>query len=480
MQENKTNEEEVSKKVSPKYVLALILFFAVGLGMGLFARWHKQIALTEEHSTTDLSRFEEVYQMISDDWVDANENSELNLESAAIKGFLENIGDPHTTYFTAEQLAEFTSMVDGSFAGIGVTYSLREDGGLISSVMEETPASKAGILPGDKLVAVDGKSILGLSNADVKAMVTGDAGTKVVLTILRDGQSFDVEVIRQKIDSSVTYEKRDGNIGYLDINTFGDLTDQSVKKALEFFKAEGVETIVIDLRDNTGGYLSAVQNVLSLFIPKDVVVFSMQEKSGPQTDFRSLSDENFTFNHGYVLTNKETASASEVMAGALNELLEYQLVGTTTYGKGTAQTQIMLSDMSSVKYTYAKWFLPSGKCINGIGLIPDLEVDAPSLADFYNIILKDDETLSYDLVSQKVADMQHMLVTLGYETGRVDGYFDEQSVEALKAFEKDHGLVVDGIYAAQDNNELVSALIAYFADPSHDACYQRVLKEIGA
>lgn len=478
MEEKQMIEKRNERPNKSKQALQLVAVLFLGICLGLFMRWGSRNNGISQVSSTNLSRFDSVYEMISESWVDANGNKDLNLESAAIKGFLENIGDPHTMFFTNEQLQEFTSQLQGSFAGIGVTYSMTEKGGLISSVMENTPAIEAGILPGDIFTAVDGKSIIGLTSTEVKALVTGEEGTKVVLMILRDGEKMEITIVRKKIDSSVTYEKREGNIGYLDINTFGDMTDLSIEQALRFFKQHSIETIVIDLRDNTGGYLSSVQNILSLFLPKDTVLFSMQEKTGPIQSYRSLGKENYTFKQGYILVNGDTASASEVMAGALSELLDYQLVGKTTYGKGTAQRQLMLSDMSSIKYTYAKWLLPSGECINGVGLTPNIEVDAPSLSDFYNVVLEEGEELHYDMVDANIMNVQRMLTTLGYDTGREDGYFSDETKEALESFERDHGLEINGVYTSEDNNELISALIGYFANLEHDACYQKVLEEM--
>lgn len=476
MEDKDLIKQQQSKKHAAKHILQLVVMLGLGIWLGAFVRFGSRGNETSQ-SGTNLSRFQSVYDVIEDSWVDTNEKP-ADLETAAIKGFLENIGDPHTMYFTNEQLNDFTSAVEGSFAGIGVTYSMSDDGGHVSSVMEGTPASKVGIQPGDVFTAVDGKSVVGLTTNEVKDLVTGKEGSKVTLTVQRGSETLSFELIREMIDSSVTYEKRDNNIGYLDINTFGNLTDQSVKKALDFFTNNQVETIVIDLRDNTGGYLSSVQAVLSLFVEKGTTLFSMQEKNGPAQPFKALNDSHYTFKQGYILVNGETASASEVMSGALSQILDYQLIGKTTYGKGTAQTQMMLSDMSSIKYTYARWLLPNGQCINGVGLKPDFEIDAPALSDFYNVVLEEDEVLKYDMVSQKVADMQHMLTTLGFDTKRVDGYFDENTQQALMAFEDEHALDVDGVYDVEDNNELISTLINYFADPKHDACYQKVLEEM--
>lgn len=483
MNENKVEIREENKdlKTSPNHVLRLIGVLFLGICIGLFMRLGTRHNNTISSSTTDLSRFEEVYKTISDSWVDANDDKDLNLESAAIAGFLNSIGDPHTTYFTNEALQEFTSAVEGSFAGIGVTYTMRDEGGFISAILPDTPASQAGLMVGDVIVAVDDASIQGLTSTEVKKLVVGPEGTNVKISVTRDGSQLDFSVTRKKIDSSVIYDIRDNNgkkLGYLDINTFGDMTDQSVARALQNFKDSGVRDIVIDLRDDTGGYLSSVQNILSLFLPKGTKLFGMQEKEGPAQYYASTNDINYTFDRGYILVNGETASAAEVMAGVLSELLDYQLVGSTTYGKGTAQRQVMLSDMSSFKYTYAKWLLPSGNCINGIGLEPDISVDAISLSDFYTITLEDGQTLAVDSVSIQCAQFQQMLMTLGYDTGRNDGYFSEQTKLALQQFETDQGLTVDGIYDSSDNTELISAVVRYFNDVNHDACYQRVLEEL--
>jgi len=285
------------------------------------------------------------------------------------------------------------------------------------------------------------------------------------------------DITRKKIDSSVTYEIREDNIGYLDINTFGTMTDQSIEKALKYFKANQIDTLVIDLRDNTGGYLSSVQNVLSLFLKEGTVLFSIQEKNQKPIEFKSLNSNNYVFKQGYILTNGNTASASEVMAGALSEQLDYTLVGKTTYGKGTAQTQVMLTDLTSFKYTYAKWLLPSGNCVNGVGLAPDVLIDELELNDFFVLDFEEIDSLHYDLVGAHVADMQLMLETIGYEPGRTDGYFDRNTENALKDFEADHDLVVDGKLVKEDYTYLEQALVSHFSDLENDAAYQYILQE---
>jgi len=460
-----------------KHVLQLVSVLIVGIAMGLFIRVNfRSNTSIMPNASSNLGMFDAVYETIKDNWLNVSEE-EIDLQTAAVEGFLNNLGDPHTNYFTQEALQDFTSAVDGSFAGIGVTFSMTEKGGKISSVLQETPASEAGLEALDIIIKIDDTSILGMTANEVKELVTGKEGTSVKVTILRNGNEMTFDITRKKIDSSVTYEIREDNIGYLDINTFGTMTDQSIEKALKYFKANQIDTLVIDLRDNTGGYLSSVQNVLSLFLKEGTVLFSIQEKNQKPIEFKSLNSNNYVFKQGYILTNGNTASASEVMAGALSEQLDYTLVGKTTYGKGTAQTQVMLTDLTSFKYTYAKWLLPSGNCVNGVGLAPDVLIDELELNDFFVLDFEEIDSLHYDLVGAHVADMQLMLETIGYEPGRTDGYFDRNTENALKDFEADHDLVVDGKLVKEDYTYLEQALVSHFSDLENDAAYQYILQE---
>ncbi len=459
-------------------VIRLVLTFVLGVGVGMLIRFHGSNSLPSQNST-GLEQFDMVYQTISDNWLDAAGQEDLDLETAAIAGFIDRLGDPHTAYLSNEELESFTSAVDGSFAGIGVTYSMGHEGGVISAVIPDSPAAKAGILPGDILIAVDDQEIKDLSSDEVKALVVGEEGTAVKITVQRNREQLDFQIKRAKVDSSVSYEIRDHNIAFLDINTFGDMTTASIAKALDAFQNSKCQTIVIDLRDNTGGYLSSVTDILGLFVEEGETLFTMEDAKGDVTAYRSEEEQTYHFEHGYILVNQETASAAEVMSGVLQQLKDYRLVGKTTYGKGTAQTQFMMPDLSAVKYTYAKWLLPDGTWINNTGLTPDIEIHADGLNDFYNILFSDGEILTLDSVDAKTMEAQRMLKQLGYDVTRQDGYFDTQTQNALMAFEQDHGLTVDGSFDESDADALISALIAYYNDLSHDVWYQTCLKELG-
>lgn len=476
--QNEPDEKPEKEKIPPRAKLALmmVMILIVGLTAGYFI--HGNLAGDSSLDNGELSRFKSVYETIKDQWVNTTDNPDLDLETAAIEGFLNNLGDPHTNYFTVEGAQAFTDSMSGSYAGIGVAYRPLNSGALVTEVYGESPSY--GILEmGDIIVAAEGNSLEGLSSEEMANLIRGEAGTDITLTIERDGTYIDVVVTRKNLDSSVSYSVNevDGvKFGYMKITTFGDTTAETMKAGLDSFKSQGVEKIVIDLRSNGGGYLTAVRDMLSYFVPEGQLLFSLEEKSGPDVEYKSDSREKYMFKSGYILVDGETASASEVMAGCLQQTLGYQLIGTNTYGKGTAQTQRVLTDMSSYKYTYAKWNLPDGTNINGVGLTPDIQIDSVHLYDFMTFELE--EPLTYDMVKTEVIYMQKMLNTIGYDCGREDGYFSEQTSQALSQFESDHGLVADGQLTQEDNETLQAALVLYLNDKTNDVVYKAAVEEM--
>ena len=480
-QRQKQNEPETKPdkgKIPPKakLVLMMVAILVVGVTAGYFM--HGNLSGSNALDNGELSRFKSVYETIESQWVNTTDNPDLDLETAAIEGFLNNLGDPHTNYFTIEGAQAFTDSMSGSYAGIGVAYRPLSSGALVTEVYGESPS--AGILEmGDIIVAAEGHSLEGLTSEEMANLIRGEAGTEITLTIKREGKTMDVVITRQNLDSSVSYsvDEVDGvTFGYMKITTFGDTTAETVKEGLESFKNQGIEQIVLDLRSNGGGYLTAVRDMLSYFIPEGELLFTLEEKSGPALKYTSDDSEKYTFRAGYVLVDSQTASASEVMAGCLQQKLGYQLVGTTTYGKGTAQTQRVLTDMSSYKYTYAKWNLPDGTNINGVGLTPDIAVESAHLYDFMTFELS--SPLQYDSVSTEVAYMQMMLNTIGYDCGREDGYFSQETETALRQFESDQGLSVDGAFSQEDNEILQAALVLYLNNKNNDVVYQAAVEEM--
>ena len=332
---------------------------------------------------------------------------------------------------------------------------------------------------GDIIMQADGKDLANLDTDKVKEYVRGDDGTEVTLTVLSNKKISEIKVNRGALDTSSFYEirkQRNTSFGYIELSTFGTDTANQVEEALKSFKQANVQTLVLDLRDNGGGYLTAATDILDLFFSSDEVIYQLKEKNSAAKKYYASTDSKYEFVNGYILVNGNTASASELTAGALQSEKGYQLVGTTTYGKGSAQTQKTLSDGSVLKYTYAKWMIPNGTCINGKGLTPDIEVENVSLDGISTKDVK--ETLKVDCVNTRIKSMQKMLNILGYSADREDGYFSVATQDALKKFEADNDLTVDGEYSQNDKQMMIARMMIYINNHENDKQYEYLMKII--
>ncbi len=462
------------KRTEVKIIICLVLALIVGFAAGYSASSETTILGT----SNDLSKYNAVYGIIRDRWVDASD-SNSDLETLAIKGLVAALGDPHTAYLTYDEASIYTSSLDGEYEGIGVTFQLVDLGVLVTRVGLNSPAESAGLHVGDIITQADGNSLEGLTTTEIASLIRGEAGTTVTLTVLRDGKEKKYPVTRARVDGTCFGEIKefDGKkYGYVNITTFASSTADEMRKVLEYFKEHKIENLVIDVRDNPGGYLTSVQNILELFIAKDKIMFEVQKKDGSKVSYVAQNSDDFVFATGIILINENSASASEILAAALSQQENYTLVGKTTYGKGTAQDQVVLPDLSVLKYTYAKWLTPDGTCINGLGVEPDYEVDNVDLSDISNFDI--DEPLKYDQVSQNIIYMQKMLKVLGYNVDRTDGYFSTMTRTALQKFESDNNLTQDGVLSSEDKAILVSKLLAYANADAQDYQMHKVLSLI--
>lgn len=460
-------------KKGPIYVLICLICFVVG-GVGGYFIHGFQI----NKNKTVSSVYDEIAQIIESDFLDTSD-SKTSLQERMLNGMVYALGDPYSSYLSPEQSQALGVSINGTFEGIGITFTMVDDGAIVLDVYQNTPAANAGLLSGDIITHIEGTSIAGYSADKVKEMIQGEKQSTVQLRVLRNGESKEIKATRQNVDTSVASSImtiKNQSVGYLRIVTFGENIAETIEKILKDMKEKKVEKIVIDLRDNSGGYLNAAQNILDLFVPKGQVLFSLQNKDGNSEEYKATSREKYVFEKGYVLVNDQTASASEVLSAGLKENLGYQLVGETTYGKGVAQTQVTLSNGSVLKYTHEKWLTPHGTWINGTGLEPDYQIDAMSINDFHIGEMK--KSYQYDDVDDNVAYMQEMLNELGYKTDRQDGYFSHQTTEALKTFEKDYQLTQDGIYSTQDRLILLSALTYHLYQETDDVYLEKIAQLI--
>ncbi len=465
---NKKKNHIAEVVVSIGIVLALIIGFLSGYGLANY-RQDKQPQVHQ-------SVYDEVLEILKKTWLDV-EDREINYDALSIQGLLKELNDPYSDYYTRDEWIDYTSNVNGSVIGIGVSLRVIDQGGLITAVSEGSPAKTSGLVAGDIIIQVDGTPIKGMNATQIAKLIQGEEGVAVKIRYLHDAKEQEVDIVRRTIDGSCMYmirEEQGHRFGFIQVSTFGQMTAQRFKEALEMFKQADIKTLVIDLRNNTGGYLSAAEGILNLLLPKGQIMYYLEEKDKEAVAYRSDNADFYHFDQGYILVNDYSASASEVVAGALQEVLKYQLVGETTYGKGIAQINETLSDLSVIKYTYARWLLPSGKCIHKEGLIPDIEVEQIDTDDITTRNLEHD--LAYDSVDELTISLQKMLNMLGYGSLREDGYFDHATETALQQFESDQQLKVDGVYSNEDHDQLIVQVLLYLSE--HDVTYQKMLDSL--
>lgn len=300
------------------------------------------------------------------------------LEEGICKGYVSGLGDPYSAYYDEEETKEFLESSEGEYTGIGAVMTQNMDSGIITitHVYNDSPAQKAGIKDNDILYKVGEKKVTGVDLNDVVAEIKGEKGTKVSLTVLRgeEQDEITVEAVRDIVEiETVETKMLDDNIGYLAVSEFDSVTYDQYKKGLKELESEGMEGLVIDLRGNPGGNLSTVCDILDLMLPEGLIVYT-EDKNGEREEFRSDGKQEYTKPMA-VLVNGNSASASEIFAGAIQDYGTGKIVGTTTYGKGVVQQIFDLKDGTCVKLTIAEYFTPKGRSINGKGITPDVEVE---------------------------------------------------------------------------------------------------------
>jgi carboxyl-terminal processing protease len=287
------------------------------------------------------------------------------------------LGDPHTSYMNPDEFAQFNTALSGEFEGIGAYVDTSGDYLTVISPIPGSPAEAAGLRSGDVIMAIDGKDMTGVDPELVRKQVLGPAGSVVTLTIKRGEETaFDVNITRAKITiKSADGKMLDNGIGYVQITTFGEKTGPELRQTLETILAKNPKGLILDLRNNGGGYLDTAIEVLSEFVPKDEIVMYEQYGNGERKSYSSFGNGLATDIPMVVLINEGSASASEITAGALQDLGRAKLVGVVSYGKGSVQMPTPLSNNQGVvKITIAKWLTPKERMINGVGLTPDVYI----------------------------------------------------------------------------------------------------------
>ena len=357
---------------SIKAVIIIIIVTAITSsitsGLILYNNSKILIGTSDLKKDTALQEFLKVYYGLDDDYYKDIDKTEM--VDAAISAMLNYLGEDYSTYMNQDETEDLANKLSGKYNGIGISIT---NGNEIVKVYDDTPAKNAGLEEHDLIESINGKATEGLTQAEVANLI--DKQNENTIVILRNNEELTFKVKAESINNplpSTTYEENGKTIGYISISSFTNTVETEFKKALEELETKNISGLIIDLRNDGGGYLKGASSIASLFLEKGKTIYSLEGKDKTDT-YKDETDEKRDYKVG-VLINAGSASASEVLASALKDSYGAILIGEVSYGKGRVQQTKSLEDGSMVKYTTAKWLRPNGDCIDGLGLQPDYEV----------------------------------------------------------------------------------------------------------
>lgn len=443
------------KKFHFVMLLFLVVFLAAGITTFALAFGDEKVVT----AGTERKEFEKLYNAfdtIQDNYF--KEVDEKKLVNGAIDGMLQSLDDPYSDYMNEEEASSFHESISSSFEGIGAEIQEKDGYIIIVSPLKGSPAEKAGLKPNDKVVSVDGKNIQGMGSTEAVLLIRGEKGTTVKLVVQRPGVSepLNFSIVRDTIPIETVYgEMVTDTIAKVQITTFSENTSTELITILNDLQSKGMKGLVLDLRQNPGGLLNQAVAISSLFVPEGKVLFKVEDRDGNIEEVKSEQKENPDIPL-VVIIDKGSASASEILAGAVSESANVPLVGEKSFGKGTVQRAQDFSDGSNMKYTTEKWLTPEGNWIHEKGIVPDYEVAMPEYA---NISYVDPEQeLKLSVASTQVKAAQQMLKALGIDPGREDGYFDEATQKAVIEFQKQKNIEQTGILKGETTILLMEKL----------------------
>ncbi|TKC19573.1 S41 family peptidase [Robertmurraya kyonggiensis] len=442
-----------------KFHFIMLLFFVVFLSAGIttFA-----LAFGDEKAVPVISErneFDKLYTafdtITKGYYKEVDENKLVN---GAINGMIESLDDPYSDYMNEDEAASFHQSISSSFEGIGAEIQERDGFIVIVSPLKGSPAEKAGIKPEDKVLTVDGKSIQGMSSTEAVMLIRGEKGTKVELEIERPGTEspLKITVVRDTIPLETVYgEMIDEGIAKIQITSFSENTSKELIEKLNELQNQGMKGLVLDLRQNPGGLLDQAIAISSLFVPEGDILFQIEDRDGNVEKVNSNNKDNPSLPL-VVVIDKGSASASEILAAAVSESANVPLVGEKSFGKGTVQRAQDFEDGSNIKFTTEKWLTPKGNWIHEKGITPNYEVALPDYSTL--TLVNPEEEFKLSSSSTEVKSAQGMLKALGYDPGRVDGFFDEKTEQAVIKFQKAEKLEANGILKGETTLKLMEKL----------------------
>lgn len=357
--------------------VALWILIIVIAGAGIFvSQWGllENVNADEQSHYTRIKTFAESLSLVKKNYVEDVDEKELVY--GAIKGMLSSL-DPHSSFMPPEAFKEMQIDTKGEFGGLGIQIGIKDNVLTIIAPIEDTPADKAGVMAGDKIIKIDGESTKDISLHEAVAKLRGPKGTNVTITIVREDveKPLDITITRDIIKlKSVKSRVIDETIGYVKLTQFQERTSKDLKKAMNDLSDKGVDSLILDLRNNPGGLLKGAVDVTSEFLPPGKLVVYIKGRDGDKTEFDTTNGNDYYDYPMVVLVNGGSASASEIVAGALQDWGKAVVLGTQTFGKGSVQTVIPLSDGSALRLTTARYYTPKGRSIQTTGITPDIVV----------------------------------------------------------------------------------------------------------
>lgn len=459
------------QRITAAAIIAAVIFSA---GLGAWRSVPTQAASTTitVGEPVDTSLLLQVLGLVQANYVD-NIDAKTLMEGA-LKGLVEATGDPHSEFLLPSELTDLNSSLEGTYAGIGIEIEMKDGYVTVVAPFQGSPAEKAGLKAGDRILKVDGNAVSDLNAAS--AAIRGQPGTPVTLTVSRPGDKapFDVTITRATITInpvSTSYVDN-GKIGVLRLSSFQDNATIMVDAALREFQAKGVQGIILDLRNDPGGLLDQAISVAGRFMPVPAVVVRVHGRGGAMVTYKS--DQYGNKLPLVILVNEGTASAAEIVTAAIHAYGWGTVVGTRTYGKGTVQSIMDLPGGYGLRLTIARYTDPHDRQIDGVGITPDVEVPDPVPPDPTLHYLDGHRLVSRGLVGLDVLELQQVLDTLGYDIGTPNGVFGPKTQAAVRAWQKAAGRPVTGSIKKDDVAFLQSAYAKALqakasADPQMDA-----------
>ena len=444
----------------------------------------------EEITVYDQETFSEVFEHLLENHY--SQTGESVLWEGAIQGLIDSLEDPYTRYLSAEEFEAFQNSLGESFVGIGVLVENINDTVRIQQVFDNSPAQRAGILPGDVITHVDGVDYRDQSYYDILSSIVGEEGTDVEVGLERVGRpdilylTMTRAVISNPSVAFEIFEENDKTIGYIEVSSFGEFTFYNFNSFLAVMEIEqDIDALIIDLRGNGGGYLTTVQNMLNMFLSSEgLPMFQIEEYSNGERSLTEYFANNADTKDYPIITliNGFSASASEVFAAGMMEAGGYETLGTNSFGKGTMQVPKSLASTEGdeLQASVGRWLTPEGNWVNNKGgdmlsITPTHVVEQNPVFNAFSVYLDVDEMLGFDQVDEKIKNVQVILNALGYEV-RSDGYFDLNTENAVKAYQQSHDLDPTGIIDYETASQLSSDLFEYKQNLENDTQLQEAIQ----